>query len=84
MLKYKVRNAFGHQALRSGYADAVGQLVGPAMVGAAIFRMFFFFVFSRAILAATMQASVPEPSIRNFWTEGTISVIFFASLYSYS
>ena len=46
--------------------------------------MFFFPVFSLAIRAAHMQASVPEPSIRNFSTEGTISEIFFASLYSNS
>ena len=46
--------------------------------------MFFFPVFSRAIRAAHMAASVPEPSIRNISTEGTRSEIFFASLYSYS
>ena len=40
--------------------------------------MFFFPVFSLAIRAAHMSASVPEPSIRNISTEGTRSEIFFA------
>ena len=46
--------------------------------------MFFLPVFRRAIRAAHMAASVPDPSIRNISTEGTMSEIFFASLYSNS